>query len=182
MPSSRLRRPRPRERRRPVADLDLARKVLETEAAAILALIPRIDSRFDQAVESPRACRGRVILTGMGKLGIISRKIAATLTSTGTAALFLDPARGGAWRPRRHPGRRSGAGVVERRDRGSAPTARDHPACRGEADRDRGRWPLHSGRSRRHLAGLQRDRGSLPAQSVRPRRPRPPSPSAMRSP
>ncbi len=75
-----------------MADLDLARKVLETEAAAILALIPRIDSRFDQAVELLRACRGRVILTGMGKSGIISRKIAATLTSTGTAALFLHPA------------------------------------------------------------------------------------------
>ena len=75
-----------------MADLDLARKVLETEAAAILALIPRIDSRFDQAVELLRACRGRVILTGMGKSGIISRKIAATLTSTGTASLFLHPA------------------------------------------------------------------------------------------
>jgi len=75
-----------------VADLDLARKVLETEAAAILALIPRLDSRFDQAVELLRACRGRVILTGMGKSGIISRKIAATLTSTGTASLFLHPA------------------------------------------------------------------------------------------
>lgn len=75
-----------------MADLELARKVLETEAAAILALIPRIDSRFDQAVELLRACRGRVILTGMGKSGIISRKIAATLTSTGTASLFLHPA------------------------------------------------------------------------------------------
>lgn len=75
-----------------MADLDLARKVLETEAAAILALIPRLDSRFDQAVELLRACRGRVILTGMGKSGIISRKIAATLTSTGTASLFLHPA------------------------------------------------------------------------------------------
>jgi len=75
-----------------VADLALARKVLETEAAAILALVPRLDGRFSQAIELLRACRGRVILTGMGKSGIISRKIAATLTSTGTASQFLHPA------------------------------------------------------------------------------------------
>lgn len=75
-----------------MADLDIARKVLETEAAAVLALVPRIDATFEQAVELLLACRGRVILTGMGKSGIISRKIAATLTSTGTAALFLHPA------------------------------------------------------------------------------------------
>ena len=73
-------------------DLALARRVLETEAAAILALVPRVDERFAQAVEMLQACRGRVILTGMGKSGIICRKIAATLTSTGTASLFLHPA------------------------------------------------------------------------------------------
>jgi arabinose-5-phosphate isomerase len=70
----------------------LARKVLETEAAAILALVGRLDERFDCAVSLLRQCRGRVILTGIGKSGIICRKIAATLTSTGTAALFLHPA------------------------------------------------------------------------------------------
>jgi len=75
-----------------VGDRPLARKVLETEAAAILALVPRLDDRFDRAVELLLGCRGRVILTGMGKSGIISRKIAATLTSTGTAAVFLHPA------------------------------------------------------------------------------------------
>ena len=75
-----------------MADLALARKVLETEAAAILALVPRIDERFDCAVDLLRGCRGRVILTGMGKSGIICRKIAATLTSTGTASQFLHPA------------------------------------------------------------------------------------------
>ena len=69
-----------------------ARKVLETDAAAILALVERLDDRFDAAVGLLRHCRGRVILTGMGKSGIISRKIAATLTSTGTAAVFLHPA------------------------------------------------------------------------------------------
>ena len=75
-----------------MADLSLARKVLETEAAAILALVARLDDKFDRAVDLLRYCRGRVILTGMGKSGIICRKIAATLTSTGTAAFFLHPA------------------------------------------------------------------------------------------
>jgi arabinose-5-phosphate isomerase len=75
-----------------MADRDLARKVLETEAAAILALIPRLDESFDRAVELLRGCTGRVILAGMGKSGIICRKIAATLSSTGTPAFFLHPA------------------------------------------------------------------------------------------
>jgi arabinose-5-phosphate isomerase len=70
----------------------LARKVLETEAAAILALIDRLDERFDAAVQLLLHCKGRVILTGMGKSGLICRKIAATLTSTGTASFFLHPA------------------------------------------------------------------------------------------
>jgi arabinose-5-phosphate isomerase len=75
-----------------VADLSLARKVLETEAAAILALVDRLDGGFTKAVQLVRECRGRVILTGMGKSGIICRKIAATLSSTGTPAFFLHPA------------------------------------------------------------------------------------------
>ena len=75
-----------------MADRALARKVLETEAAAILALVDRLDARFDCAVQILRQCHGRVILTGMGKSGLICRKIAATLTSTGTPALFLHPA------------------------------------------------------------------------------------------
>src|SRR5713101_7867272 len=75
-----------------MADRTLARKVLQTEAAAILALVNRIDERFDHAINLLRQCRGRVILTGMGKSGIICQKIAATLTSTGTAAFFLHPA------------------------------------------------------------------------------------------
>jgi arabinose-5-phosphate isomerase len=73
-------------------DRALARKVLQTEAAAVLALIDRLDERFDRAVELLRDCRGRVILTGMGKSGIICQKIAATLSSTGTPAHFLHPA------------------------------------------------------------------------------------------
>ncbi len=75
-----------------MADRSIARKVLETEAAAILALVDRLDERFDCAVQLLRRCKGRVILTGMGKSGIICRKIAATLTSTGTPAFFLHPA------------------------------------------------------------------------------------------
>ena len=75
-----------------MADRGLARKVLETEAAAILALVDRLDASFDCAVQLLRQCKGRVIVTGMGKSGIICRKIAATLTSTGTPALFLHPA------------------------------------------------------------------------------------------
>lgn len=75
-----------------MTDRDLARKVLQTEADAILSLVERLDERFDRAVELLLHCRGRVILTGMGKSGIICRKIAATLTSTGTPALFLHPA------------------------------------------------------------------------------------------
>ena len=77
----------------PAADgLALARSVLQTEAAAILALVDRLDGRFTRAVQLLRECRGRVIVTGMGKSGIICRKIAATLASTGTPAHFLHPA------------------------------------------------------------------------------------------
>jgi arabinose-5-phosphate isomerase len=78
----------------PVTDVDLrlAREVLEIEAAAITSLVARIDERFAEAVTILEACAGRVIVTGMGKSGIISRKIAATLSSTGTPAFFLHPA------------------------------------------------------------------------------------------
>ena len=73
-------------------DLALARQVLETEAAAILALVGRLDGSFQRAVDLLQRCAGRVIVTGMGKSGIICRKIAATLSSTGTPAFFLHPA------------------------------------------------------------------------------------------
>jgi len=73
-------------------DLTLARRVLQTEAAAVLALVDRLDDRFAAAVSLIVRCRGRVIVTGMGKSGIICRKIAATLASTGTPAFFLHPA------------------------------------------------------------------------------------------
>jgi arabinose-5-phosphate isomerase len=72
----------------------LAERVLRLEAEAILALVPRLDERFDRAVEFLFRCGGRVIVTGMGKSGLIGRKIAATLASTGTPAYFLHPAEG----------------------------------------------------------------------------------------
>ena len=85
-------------------DLSLARKVLQTEAAAVLALVDRLDERFAQRVSLlVRDCKGRVIVTGMGKSGIVCRKIAATLSSTGTPAFFLHPAEARARRPRRDP-------------------------------------------------------------------------------
>ncbi|MFN8006867.1 MAG: KpsF/GutQ family sugar-phosphate isomerase [Terriglobia bacterium] len=68
-----------------------AKKVLRIEAEAITALIERIDVRFEQAVEAMLKCRGRVVVTGIGKSGIICKKIAATLASTGTPAFFLHP-------------------------------------------------------------------------------------------
>ena len=73
-------------------DRSLARRVLQLEAAAITALIDRLDDSFDRAVRMLYDCQGRVIVTGMGKSGIISRKVAATLASTGTSAFFLHPA------------------------------------------------------------------------------------------
>jgi arabinose-5-phosphate isomerase len=73
-------------------DLTLAKSVLQIEAASVAALAERIDDRFARAVHLLLDCSGRVIVTGMGKSGIIGRKIAATLSSTGTSAFFLHPA------------------------------------------------------------------------------------------
>jgi arabinose-5-phosphate isomerase len=72
--------------------VDLARRVLRTEADAILGLVDRLGESFEAAVQLLFECRGRVIVTGMGKSGIICRKIAATLSSTGTSAFFMHPA------------------------------------------------------------------------------------------
>ena len=68
-----------------------AKKVLRIEAEAITDLIERIDARFESAVDALFHCRGRVVVTGIGKSGIICKKIAATLASTGTPAFFLHP-------------------------------------------------------------------------------------------
>jgi arabinose-5-phosphate isomerase len=71
-----------------------AKRVLRIEADAVARLIDRIDENFDKAVDLIMGCRGRVVVTGMGKSGHIGNKIAATLASTGTPALFLHPAEG----------------------------------------------------------------------------------------
>lgn len=72
--------------------LEIARRVLITEADAIRALTDRLNGDFEKAIDLLLSCRGRVIVTGMGKSGIICRKIAATLSSTGTSSFFLHPA------------------------------------------------------------------------------------------
>ena len=74
--------------------LKLAERVLRLEAEGILGLAERLDARFLRALELLRDCRGRVVVTGIGKSGIVARKVAATLASTGTPALFLHPAEG----------------------------------------------------------------------------------------
>ena len=71
-----------------------AKRVLRIEADAVARLVDRIDDNFDRAVDLLIGCRGRVVVTGMGKSGHIGNKIAATLASTGTPALFLHPAEG----------------------------------------------------------------------------------------
>jgi len=72
--------------------LTLAREVLQGEAEAILRLRDRLDHSFERALDLLAQCRGRVVWTGMGKSGIICRKLAATMASTGTPAMFLHPA------------------------------------------------------------------------------------------
>jgi arabinose-5-phosphate isomerase len=74
--------------------IDQAKKILKIEAEAVQSLIGRIDESFVRAVDLMYSCTGKIIVTGMGKSGIIGKKIAATLASTGTPALFLNPAEG----------------------------------------------------------------------------------------
>jgi arabinose-5-phosphate isomerase len=72
--------------------LETARRVLRIEAEALKDLQERLDAGFERAVDVLFACKGRVVVTGMGKSGLIGQKIAATLSSTGTPSLFLHPA------------------------------------------------------------------------------------------
>jgi arabinose-5-phosphate isomerase len=72
--------------------LDSARRVLRIEAQALNDVLSRLDSSFDRAIETLLCCKGRVVVTGMGKSGLIGRKISATLSSTGTPSFFLHPA------------------------------------------------------------------------------------------
>jgi arabinose-5-phosphate isomerase len=73
------------------ADLDLARRTLEAEGQAILALARGVGDDFERAAEALFNCAGKVVLTGIGKAGIIATKISATLASTGTQSIFLHP-------------------------------------------------------------------------------------------
>ena len=74
--------------------LESGKRVLEIEAGAVSALIDRLNETFAKAVELLERCKGKVVVSGMGKSGLIGQKIAATLASTGTSAFFLHPAEG----------------------------------------------------------------------------------------
>jgi arabinose-5-phosphate isomerase len=77
---------------RVVMSLETARRVLKIEAQAIQDVLARLDASFEKAVEFLFACKGRVVVSGMGKSGLIGRKISATFSSTGTPSFFLHPA------------------------------------------------------------------------------------------
>jgi arabinose-5-phosphate isomerase len=74
--------------------IEIGKRVLRIEAQAILDMVDRLNQSFNDAVEMLMACRGRVVVTGMGKSGLIGKKISATLASTGTPSFFLHPAEG----------------------------------------------------------------------------------------
>lgn len=82
----------PRRVTEPRAPRDVARWVIEIEAMAVGGLLQQLDESFDQAVDVIRASKGRLVCTGMGKSGLVLKKIAATLASTGTPSFFLHPA------------------------------------------------------------------------------------------
>ncbi|HEX9156230.1 MAG TPA: SIS domain-containing protein, partial [Nitrospira sp.] len=80
--------------RRGGGSLDEGKRVLAIEARAIQSLIDRLDGGFAKAVDLLFTCKGKVVVSGMGKSGLIGQKIAATMASTGTPAFFLHPAEG----------------------------------------------------------------------------------------
>jgi len=75
----------------PRKNIEIGREVIQIEADAVSKLKERVDKNFDRAVELIYQCKGRVVVTGMGKSGLISQKIASTLSSTGTPAMFVHP-------------------------------------------------------------------------------------------
>ena len=85
---ARLRTPKGR------TSLDAGRRVLDIEARAVQALVQRLDGGFSEAVDLLYDCKGKVVVSGMGKSGLIGQKIAATMASTGTPSFFLHPAEG----------------------------------------------------------------------------------------
>lgn len=72
--------------------IEVARGVLNTEAAGLRALAAALDHSFESALDRLAACTGRLVTTGMGKSGLVARKLAATFASTGTPAAFVHPA------------------------------------------------------------------------------------------
>jgi arabinose-5-phosphate isomerase len=72
--------------------LETARRVLRIEAQAIQDVLARLDASFERAVDGLFACKGRIVVTGMGKSGIVGRKVSATFSSTGSPSFFLHPA------------------------------------------------------------------------------------------
>jgi arabinose-5-phosphate isomerase len=74
------------------SDISYGRQVLETETAAIRGVVPLLDYRFARAVEMIHSCRGQVVVTGVGKSGLIAQKVSATLASTGTQSIFVHAA------------------------------------------------------------------------------------------
>ncbi|MDO9630761.1 MAG: SIS domain-containing protein, partial [Humidesulfovibrio sp.] len=74
--------------------LELAREVLDIEMEGLAAVRDQLDGGFTEALELLASCKGRVVVTGIGKSGLVARKIAATLSSTGTPAFFLHPVEG----------------------------------------------------------------------------------------
>src|SRR4051812_23598987 len=75
-----------------MSDIEEARRVLKIEAQSLVDLAERLDGRFERAVQMVCDCRGKVILSGMGKSGQVARKISSTFSSTGTPSLYLHPA------------------------------------------------------------------------------------------
>ena len=93
--------PKPKPTRSPapkgvksLGSLGDGKRVLEIEARAVQALVERMDGKFEKAVDLLAQCKGKVVVSGMGKSGLIGQKIAATLASTGTSSFFLHPAEG----------------------------------------------------------------------------------------
>jgi len=76
----------------PLNSIDIAKKVLQTEADAVSSLIDRLDQTFEKAIEIILNSKGKVVVTGMGKSGLVGKKLAATLASTGTPSFFMHPA------------------------------------------------------------------------------------------
>lgn len=84
-------RPQPDQPASAIADIELARRTLRSEGQAIAALADQIGATFEAAAAAIYACPGKVVLTGIGKAGIIAQKISGTLASTGTQSIFLHP-------------------------------------------------------------------------------------------